>query len=318
MFGIRLPADGPAAEESPEPTEAAAEPEEQSPPFIVHPAPAPAPVPAQASGDDYSCEDADPDSIAAYMQRLLARNRKQSDHYADEKPIARPRVETKPAPQNKPADVEETSGLDTARWFAKRNEAASEETPQPVPEADQATRINPLPAEYTARTADATETPDDPAVESPAEIMRPRYQRDQLRAGLDSMREVANLSARAAIAKCNWKRMRMQVAFTSGITACSLATTVALLSSPLWASVSYLKYGLISAGLTALAGAELFRNVWKIYGPQMSHRKSRKDEDAEIRDAGDEESSVEAVSPDHCDADQGEMHADTADEAGEE
>ena len=119
--------------------------------------------------------------------------------------------------------------------------------------------------------------------------MRPRYQRDQLRAGLDSMREVANLSARAAIAKCNWKRMRMQVAFTSGITACSLATTVVLLSSPLWASVSYFKYGLISAGLTLLTGAELLRNVWKIYGPQRSHRKSRKGEDAEIPDAGEED-----------------------------
>jgi hypothetical protein len=314
MFGIRL--SGNAAAESEAPA-AAAEPTESIP---SAPAPAsadeasdtmglttaslrsyvpetPAPAPARAArqaDEDFSLDDADPDSIAAYMQRLLARNRRQ-DHFTEDAPIARTAPENKPAAEKKPAQEEASTGLDTARWMAARNAPAPEAAPAAEAAMAAATRINPLPPEFEAQAAARTAA--EPEAESPADIMRPKYQRDQLRAGLDSMREVANLSARAAIAKCNWKRMRMQVAFTSGITACSLATTVALLSSPLWASVSYMKYGLISAGLTALAGAELFRNVWKIYGPQISHRKARKDEDEAAADEADHASEEESPAP---------------------
>ena len=129
----------------------------------------------KAEKERFELDDAEnPDSVARYMQGLLERTRRGNQPSQTRQPA--PRQHT---PERKPAaSIERTSG-------AKRPLANHSAQPA-VNETSHVER------EEVQRTS------------------KPRTQvnKDALRANLHSMREVANLSARSALAKYSWKQTR--------------------------------------------------------------------------------------------------------------
>lgn len=161
-------------------------------------------------GESPETEPAPEDPIAAYMERLLARSRRQEE-----------------------APVSETISLDTGKPKPAGVAVAV------LPPAEEKSLLNPLPAER------ATPQPQE---------HKPRKlgveERDALRANLDSFRELANLSARSAVARSQSNRLQGTIQIHQYLTVAAWIATVTLLSSTLWMNSSYL-----IPGVLALAGA---------------------------------------------------------------
>ncbi len=152
------------------------------------------------------------DTIAAYMERLLARNRMSSLESAGPDSAAR----TPTAPPVEPV------------------------RPLPLPEplaADDDT----VPESNVAEPA-----PDQPLLES-----RPRIDKDEVRAALQSFRQVANLSARSAIAQHSTKTLRGEIAVQGTLAGLAAIAAGAYWCGPLWGSAAQPLQGsgcLIAAG----------------------------------------------------------------------
>jgi peptidoglycan hydrolase CwlO-like protein len=164
----------------------------------------------EAQGESPETEPAPEDPIAAYMERLLARSRRQEE-----------------------APVPETISLDTGKPKPAGAAIAV------LPPAEEKSLLNPLPAER--------------ATPQPLES-KPRKlgveERDALRANLDSFRELANLSARSAVARSQSNRLQGTIQIHQYLTVAAWIATGTLLSSTLWMNSSYL-----IPGVLALAGA---------------------------------------------------------------
>ncbi len=143
---------------------------------IIEPTPVPSADPdvsemAQEAKQELDAED--PDSIAKYMEQLLARNRQGSDEGS---------VMSSPSPQT----------------------PKKEKMPMPVsiPTYASESQVE-LASELNSEVSQPEETV---ALPEPRPLHPERKQ--ALRANMDSMREVANLSARSALATHSWKRFR--------------------------------------------------------------------------------------------------------------
>jgi len=94
------------------------------------------------------------------------------------------------------------------------------------------------------------------------ELKPPKTQidREQLKLEIASLRDVANQTARHALATHAWKQVKLKMMASGALTAVSAVASVALISSPMWSPVSYYNYGLITLVLTGVSAFELFRS----------------------------------------------------------
>jgi hypothetical protein len=208
------------------------------------------PAIGQPSKDDYKLDDADdPDSVSAYMDKLLTRSQG--------------RVEAAACAMHRPE-----SAADKARQNSRR-----EPTPRP------------------RQTESVFERPADDAVEAPADSLeaaktedapcQTQVDKEAVRAHILSLREVANLSARTAIAKHSSK-MKLSFLMMKGLLLVASATLAALLlTSETWGTISYVPLGRAAMAICAVVGIELVRSTL------FAHRakRARKDAEASHEDA---------------------------------
>ncbi|MFQ5730960.1 MAG: FHA domain-containing protein [Planctomycetaceae bacterium] len=85
--------------------------------------------------------------------------------------------------------------------------------------------------------------------------------KNPLFANYDTMREIANTSARSAIATSTWKRLRPFIRLKATLVALLLFVSVALLASELWLDISLYQYGVYASYATAVAGISLMMTI---------------------------------------------------------
>jgi hypothetical protein len=173
-------------------------------------------TPAQSAESDSPTSDADDrDSIAAYMERLLARNRPNKNRGGESE--FRPVVAQ--VPTSAPIIVTPDSTLD---------ESGSSDPAQPVAEVSREPR-------------------------------QPRHQQDKdaVRANLNSLREVANLSARTAIARHSGKQLKDKLLVKLLLTTACFVVGLVLLTSKWWGHGAYATYGWGALGLGIVTGMEM-------------------------------------------------------------
>lgn len=93
---------------------------------------------------------------------------------------------------------------------------------------------------------------------------KPPQDKDAIRAGMASMRELANQTARSAIARHSAKKLRGMLAAKVVLTALSLGMAGVLLTAPLWAGTSYLTIGLGTLVIGLLIAGDLGRTIYGI------------------------------------------------------
>lgn len=164
-------------------------------PAAIKPVPVtPPPLPTNKSASpSATTEHAEEDSIAAYMERLLARNKM-------------------------------GSGSDDAPSAAKSPAA------EPVhPAASASTSVTP-----THDTDSENDETDEADTAKVSFEVRPRADKDEVRAALQSFRQVANLSARSALAKHSSKAIRGELAVQGVLTGLASIAAMGYWSGPLW------------------------------------------------------------------------------------
>lgn len=213
--------DGPSAIEPPVPHEyQTAKPgievvEETAASEVHEPAAEPPTVePAALPGASHSGEE---DSIAAYMERLLARSRD---------------VSGGPAPSEAATDLPAHTGA-----------GASDGT------AAMAARVDEVVAAPAPALSKGLSQPD----------------KDQLRANLDSFRELANISARSAVAKHESKKLHTVVQVKLVVLAIAVGLSLALWAANLVSRGSYFPYALAASVAAAVMGGEVLRTLLAFY-----------------------------------------------------
>ena len=177
------------------------------------------------------------DSVESYMARLLDRNRRSR---SGEEPIAERSVPSTPAPSP-----------------SVRNPAAAA---QPIHEFDDSP---PEPIEAV---------PEPEVVDSVPTIRQPVDTR-KIRAGLDSLRQVANSSARHAIARSKWKRMRTKVALQSMLTAGSFAVGLSSLTGNWLGFIGTSLWGWLAIAMGSALALKLALDFrWIFYGDHHARR----------------------------------------------
>ncbi|MCA8983313.1 MAG: FHA domain-containing protein [Planctomycetaceae bacterium] len=84
--------------------------------------------------------------------------------------------------------------------------------------------------------------------------------RDSMKREIESLRDVANQTARNALATHAWKQVKLKMWASGLLTLISAGTAGALICSPYWSPVSYENYGWLTLLLALVSGGELFRS----------------------------------------------------------
>lgn len=161
------------------------------------------------------------DSIASYMERLLARNRRQGDDEPEPAPVKGRAVREEPAMPRagSPAAVGTTIPIQVAPEQSPAPERRRERKPQAAPDKETA------------------------------------------REHLQKFRQVANASARTAVAKHTSKTMRVALIFKGVITVCCAIAAGFFLHGWLMEEAAYFPQAMASVIMSALIGADLLRNL---------------------------------------------------------
>lgn len=200
---------------------------------------------AEAASDPASAPlpqlDADnPEAIADYMRHLIARNRRDvpQDRPAPVQPASR---------SSQPASDDHTStksaGKD-GKKVAETGDSASDRADRQAPR-------------QVSETTDALQPG------APRRMLDPEWERQHRH----SLRELANQSARSAVAKHNSTELRTERLIQGVVVGACLVTTIVLLSSPYWSRTSFVHWGTVTALLTALM-------IWKISETTVLMRKN--------------------------------------------
>ncbi|MDB5338093.1 MAG: hypothetical protein JWN70_3712 [Planctomycetaceae bacterium] len=178
------------------------------------------------------------DSVESYMQRLLDRNRKSR---ASEEPAPDRYISNSTAPpaktSNQPPQPQAKSEFD---------ESASEPyaKPEPVPEF---VRV--------------------PSIRGPVDTRK-------MRAGLDSLRQVANISARHAIARSKWKKMRTRVALQSMLTGGAAFVGLSILTGKWLGLIGTNLWGWLALGIAVALGGKVSMDIRWIYQGERRRERS--------------------------------------------
>ena len=178
------------------------------------------------------------DSVESYMQRLLDRNRKS------------------PAGQEPKTD----------RYISNSQAPTANETFQPAPTKPQSEFDDSVP-EPSVEPDPVAEIVRVPTVRGPVDTRK-------MRAGLDSLRQVANISARHAIARSKWKKMRTRVALQSVLTGVAGFVGLSILTGKWLGLVGTNLWGWMALAIAAVLGSKAALDIRWIYqgerGPQRS------------------------------------------------
>ncbi|MGD9855983.1 MAG: FHA domain-containing protein [Planctomycetaceae bacterium] len=187
------------------------------------------PQPADATADAVESSPSH-DPIAAYMERLLARNRQGVQGARVASPVAAP------------SPVQST---------LPRVPAA--------PPAQQLTQ--PTEPKVTA------------AADSSVRVSRKRPDATLERANIDAFRDLANLSARTAVAKHNSSSVRNRFIALAITTAALFVSWIVLMTAHLWTGESYVSWGLVAAASMCAAALQLLKTLtqlqWGVGMPGM-------------------------------------------------
>lgn len=201
----------PAASQTEEASSNGVEPADSQ--FLDQPAeePGEAPEVTVAASDPEPVDDEpseEDDSVAAYMERLLQRNRQ-------------------------PGSA--TSAADLIR-ANKASQSGGKSNATPKPEAK----------------AEPKKPPRKPREKKPQD-------KEKIRAGMSSMRELANLQARQAVAKHQWSESRQNMAIFGGMAAIGLLAAAVLLTAALWGQANLVVWAAIPLGIGGFAAAQFLR-----------------------------------------------------------
>lgn len=178
------------------------------------------------------------DSVESYMQRLLDRNRKSR---TSEEPV-------------------------TDRYISNSQSSTANESVQPVPTKPQSEFDDSEP-EPSVEPDPVAEIVRVPTVRGPVDTLK-------MRAGLDSLRQVANISARHAIARSKWKKMRTRVALQSVLTGVAGFVGLSILTGKWLGLVGTNLWGWMALAIAAVLGSKAALDIRWIYqgerGPQRS------------------------------------------------
>jgi len=169
------------------------------------------------------------DSIAAYMEKLLERSRNRSGAQSEPASVA----QSEEQPAEKVDEQDSTVALEVASpVVSDQNEITEQEA----------------------------------TVEEIKKSARRQIDKAATRANIDSLRQVANLSARSAIEVHAWKRLKGRL-LGQGIltTICVSSSAAFLVSSQLWHRSSHFTYGWVLLGIGGLAGLELTKSVMLLH-----------------------------------------------------
>ncbi len=170
------------------------------------------------------------DSVESYMQRLLDRNRK--SRAAEEPP---------------PPD----------RYVSNSSSPPPKTSSKPVPPQAK--------SEFDESVDDSNvESVPVPAVVRPPMIRGP-VDTQKMRAGLDSLRQVANISARQAIARSKWKKMRTRVALQSMLTGVSACVGLIILTGKWLGVIGTSQWGWGALGIAVALGGKVALDIRWIY-----------------------------------------------------
>ena len=178
------------------------------------------------------------DSVESYMQRLLDRNRKSR---TSEEPV-------------------------TDRYISNSQSPTANESFQPAPTKPQSEFDDSEP-EPSVEPDPVAEIVRVPTVRGPVDTLK-------MRAGLDSLRQVANISARHAIARSKWKKMRTRVALQSVLTGVAGFVGLSILTGKWLGLVGTNLWGWMALAIAAVLGSKAALDIRWIYqgerGPQRS------------------------------------------------
>jgi len=115
-----------------------------------------------------------------------------------------------------------------------------------------------------ARIETEATLPDAPAADLASLGPTHRQNKDEVRAKVDSLRELANFSARTAIATHTRREARSHLTGKVLLVIIAVGLTVLLYTSVYWAGKSYAMYGWSAALVCGLALIELARSFWDV------------------------------------------------------
>ncbi len=100
-------------------------------------------------------------------------------------------------------------------------------------------------------------------IEQPTTPSEPKHKldHDEVKARRDSLRELANFSARTAVAKHTTLQMQSQLKLKFGLTFASFIVAAMLLTSQYWGDVSYFTAGIVMSAVSGMIGLELVRSL---------------------------------------------------------
>lgn len=188
------------------------------------PEPPPRQIVQESTPTSGNAEDDHADMMDKYMQNLIARSRKQSP----EAEAAAPQAATPVRP-------------------VQPIEPATVKTYAPLIEA-------PVAVELDEQVQDV----------EPSQIVRPTVDKQAARANMDSLRELANLSARSAVAKHTWKKVRGEVFVKTALAIAGWVVTAALFTSPWWRGESYRSYAILAGAVSLVMSIDLIRAMLQI------------------------------------------------------
>ena len=117
---------------------------------------------------------------------------------------------------------------------------------------------------------------------------QPRHPQDvsTVRANLDSLRELANLSARTVVARHTWRKLRGTIVVKGTLLAVALAVAAVLFTSDLWGSGSYATFGWSAGFVAAILAVEVLRSAMLIHGMNSARERSKSDAGPSVHDVG--------------------------------
>ncbi len=208
-------------------------------------------------------------------------------------------LETEVAEENVPAD-EEVSIQDymskllqrTQKWQDPQGEKAKNKASissgrQPQSAASPATYSAASKSYVSPSNPGAISTSDSEVIPEPAPFKeRPAIDKHATREDIKRLRELANNSARVAVATHTWKQTRIRIWVNAVLAGISTVLFIGFLSTPLWAERWYAGVGILSGGIAALTGYELRRLLKNNQSPaQLGRKHKHSTEEAASSDA---------------------------------
>ncbi|MDA1017074.1 MAG: hypothetical protein O3A00_21775, partial [Planctomycetota bacterium] len=128
----------------------------------------------------------------------------------------------------------------------------------------------PVAVETSDADGSAVDEADHEEVDLSAPVARTMQNKDQVRANLDSLRQVANMSARSALASHSWRKLKETMRSKGALTAASAGVATALFASPLWLGLSLTPLALVATAAGGVCGINMIYTAMKARSARMS------------------------------------------------